>query len=233
MRDLIISLSLFSRLFLPVSTTGSFLVVPVAINEIVNQLPKEEVLAERTMDLTKRNPGKEVNEIFRDNILLILHYLKGDINQGRVFLEDPSLSSFWEKMRKPFEVGFTLNPNETFAFHDKYLPEFEGKVAKTIPVKYAGSEGFKVVDGLYGNGVCHLATLMNWVASEAGLKTVALVNHDFFPVPETPREYGVSIYYTGDGEARRQNLYITNTFDFPVVFRFLADRDKVELRIVK
>jgi len=230
MRDLIIGASLLGKLLMPVNNGILPYVAPIAYGEIINHSqPQETILAKRTLDLTKRNPIKEVNEIFRDNILLILHYLKGD--EKEMLDEDGSVK--WEEVKRPFEVDFTLSPGETFAFHDKFLAEFEGKVKKTIPVGYRRDEGFEVVDGLFGNGVCHLATLANWVASEAGLKTVALVNHDFFPVPEIPREYGVSIYYTGDRDARRQNLYITNDFDFPVEFKFLVNREKVELKIIK
>jgi len=230
MRDLIVNISLVTRLILPVQTAAVALTSPVALSEInkINS-PQEEILAKETLDLTKRSQSKEVNEIFRDNILLILHYLKGD---EKSFV-DHDRKTEWEKIREPFEIEFRLKPGETFAFHDKLLAEFEGKVTKTIPVKYEAREGFKVVDGLYGNGVCHLATLMNWVATEARLESVALVNHDFFPVPETPQKYGVAIYYTGEDEARRQNLYIINTLNIAVILKFFSNSDKVEFKIVK
>lgn len=229
MRDLMVNISLITRLILPLETAVA-LTSPVALSEInkINSV-QEVILGKEILDLTKRSQNLEVNEIFRDNILLILHYLKGD---EKSFVDHDGKTE-WEKIRAPFEIEFRLKPGETFTFHDKLLAEFEGKVTKTILVKYEAREGFKAVDGLYGNGVCHLATLMNWVATEARLESVALVNHDFFPVPETPQKYGVAIYYTGEDEARRQNLYITNNFEFPVIFKFLVDSEKVQLKILK
>jgi hypothetical protein len=178
-------------------------------------------VAEKSLDLTVRYPDPWVNEVFRDNILLTLHYLAGDIE------EKPD----WEKVRQPFEVSFTLNPGEVFAFHEDVLLEFEGKVVKTTGAHFNWQDGFKSDGWLIGDGVCHLASLMNWVASEAGLRVVAHVNHDFLPVPGVPKEYGTSIFWSPSGgwRSQRQNLYIENTLDFPVKFSFKATADKVNL----
>lgn len=175
-------------------------------------------VAEKSLDLTTRYPDPYVNEVFRDNILLTLHYLAGDVGK-----------------REPFEVSFTLAPGEVFAFHEDVLPEFEGKVAKTTGAHFNWQQGFKSDGWLVGDGVCHLATLMNWVASEAGLRVVSPVNHDFLPVPGVPREYGTSIFWIPDGgwRSHNQNLYIENTLDYPVKFTFKVTSVEVELVLSK
>jgi len=68
---------------------------------------------------------------------------------------------------------FSLNPGEVFAFHANVLPEFENPVI-TMNSKFYIEEGYKAIGGLGGNGVCHLASLINWVGSEAGLEVTAL-----------------------------------------------------------
>lgn len=178
------------------------------------------LLSEKTLDLTQRNPSAYINEIFSDNILLSLHYLKGDIG-------DPQID--WTKVRESFGVSFVLEPGATFAFHGSaVLPEFENPTL-TMNTFYMGNEGYKAFAGLYGNGVCHLATLINQAAAEAGLEVVAKVNHDFAPVPLMPREYGTSIR-TFD---KNQNLYLRNDFDYPVTFEFQADKEIIALKIIK
>lgn len=180
-------------------------------------------VAEKSLDLTTRYPDPWVNGVFRDNILLTLHFLAGDVK------EKPD----WEKIRQPFEVSFTLAPGEIFAFHENVLPEFEDRVVKTTGAHFNWQDGFKSDGWLTGDGVCHLASLMNWVASEAGLRVVAHVNHDFLPVPGVPREYGTSIFWlpSGGWRSQNQNLYIENTFDYPIKFTFEITPDKVVLTL--
>lgn len=184
---------------------------------------ENEILAQESLDLNTRAPDAWVSQIMADNILLTLHYLKGDREK----------EIDWEKARLPFSVTFTLAPGEAFAFHKDILPEFKDKVVKTTGATFHSSEGYKSDGYLFGDGVCHLASLMNWVASQAGLKVTARVNHDFFPVPDVPREFGTTIYYLEDNTSTNQlqNLYIENLFDFPVEFVFLVDNQRVELII--
>lgn len=168
---------------------------------------QEVVLAEHTLDLNTRAAGEYVNEVFKFNILLTI---------------------------EKFDYGFTLEPGEVFAFHDIVRPEFKDEPLKTGWTSYEAKEGYQTVLGLAGNGVCHLATLMNWTASEADLEVTAPVSHNFVPVPEVPREYGTSIRYCQSGcNSPNQNLYIKNNFDFPVKFIFQTSKDKVRLRILK
>ena len=169
---------------------------------------QEEVLAEHFMDLNTRAAGEYVNDVFKFNILLAV---------------------------EKFGHSFTLEPGEGFAFHENMAPEFADLAMKTGFTRYTAKEGYQTVLGLPGNGVCHLATLMNWVASDVGLEVTARVNHNFAPVPEIPREYGTSIRYMADGSrnTQNQNLYIINNFDFPVEFVFETAEDEISLKILK
>ena len=166
-----------------------------------------DLLAEKSLDLNTRARGEQVNEVFSYNILLAV---------------------------EKFDYGFTLEPGEVFAFHEQIRPEFKKEPLKTGFTGYEASEGYKTILGLPGNGVCHLASLMNWTASDAGLEILALVNHNFAPVPEVPAEYGTSIYYMPDGSrnSANQNLYIKNTFDYPVQFVFSTHDRELNLRII-
>lgn len=195
-------------------------------------------LAVKSMDLTNRYPDKWVNDVFSDNILLTLHYLKDPaFAKASAFVETSADKSAgeWNKVRQPFEIEFILMPGEVFAFQDNLLPEFENKVVKTTNAHFNFDDGFKSDGYLIGDGVCHLASLINWVASEAGLKVVAKVNHDFRSVPGIPGEFGTSIMWTPDNSrgSSSQNLYLENTFDYPVKFVFKADAQTVSLAIFK
>lgn len=184
---------------------------------------KNEILAQESLDLTTRATDSWVSQVMADNILLTLRYLKGDVGE----------EVDWEASREPFSVSFTLGPGEVFAFHQDVLPEFEKKLVKTTGATFHSHEGFKSDGYLFGDGVCHLASLMNWVASQAELKVTAKINHDFLPVPGVPKEFGTAIYYIKGNTSSNQlqNLYIENPFDFPVEFIFLADSQEVKLII--
>lgn len=163
---------------------------------------QEVVLAERFLDISIRDEDPYTNEVFAYNILLALDYLGNG--------------------------GFVLQPGEIFAFHSNVLSEFaEPKV--TMNSRFFIEEGYKSIGGLGGNGVCHLASLMNWVASEAGLEVVAPNGHNFAPISGAPEEYGTSIRF----QSPNQNLYIKNNFDYPVRFVFKIAGQLVFLRIEK
>lgn len=194
----------------------------------------ESILAQHELDLTTRLPNECGSQVFADNILLALHYLKGD--EASFKLEPEKLyhpvNMNWEAIREPFEVSFTLKTGEVFAYHANVLPEFNspaGGLAQTMNSRFFMEEGYKALAGLGGNGVCHLASLMNWVASEAGLEVVAKANHDFYPVPGVPREFGTSIR----SQSPNQNLYIRNGFEVPVRFEFRIEDQTVFLFVVK
>jgi hypothetical protein len=177
----------------------------------------EKVLSNHDLDLTQREIDPTINKGFADNIELSLHYLKGDVG---------NLPINWNNIRQPFTVEFILNPGETFAFHDNVLPEFT-KPKITMNSKFITTEGYLYVAGLGGNGVCHLATLINWAAKEAGLETVAKTSHDFAAVVGVPKEFGVSIMSTSSD----QNLYIKNNKPFPVKFIFTVTQNNINLTV--
>ncbi len=180
-------------------------------------LGAQSVRAERTFSLQNRYPVQSVSDIFRDNILLTLSYMDGDVsNKDQIN---------WSNVTEKQTYSFTLKPGEVFAFHDSVLPEYEGKVVKTMNAHFNYSDGFKTDGLLYGDGVCHLASFLYWVALDAGLTTKAPTNHDFMAIPEVPKEYGVSIYFSPDsaGRSEPQNLYIENTLDKEITFTFTYD----------
>ena len=195
---------------LALATLVSALVLPVSQSEqpLLSPIPdylrvlggREEILAEHSLDLTSRDEDSYVNEIFVYNIFLALEYLG--------------------------EEEFTLAPGEVFAFHDNVLPEFaEPKI--TMNSEFFVEEGYKSIGGLGGNGVCHLASLMNWVASEARLAVVAKANHGFALIPGVPKEYGTSIR----SQSQNQNLYLRNNLNYPVKFVFTIEDSLMTLRV--
>jgi len=108
-------------------------------------------------------------------------------------------------------------------------------LAATTNAHFNHQEGFKSDGYLMGNGVCHLASLIYWAAKEAGLEAYAPTNHDFALIPEISKEYGVSIYSTPGKSltSEKQNLYITNNYDHPVIFEFVYNGKNIRLSIYK
>lgn len=187
----------------------------------------EQLLSQQEISLENRQPDSWVNGIFKDNILLNLAYLDGRVSKK----EDID----WEEVRKPFTYQFRLNPDEVFAFHEDVLPQYKGKVVKTTNAHFNAADGFKSDGYLYGDGICHLASLIYWVAKDAGLDAYAPANHDFAKIADISKEYGVSIYsYPGRVETNaRQNLYITNNKDKLVTFRFEYDGTRLKVSVVE
>lgn len=185
------------------------------------------LLAQKDFSLTNRYPDPWVNEVFADNIVLTLHYLKSDLKQGETIN--------WRTIREPFEVKFSLKPGEVFAFHNDALPEFEGKVVKTTQATFNWQQGFRSDGWLVGDGVCQLASFINLTATEAGLTVLALANHNFAPIPDIPREFGTSIFYLPGSTVANagQNLYITNNQNKEVTFTFSVTPEKITLKISK
>jgi len=172
------------------------------------------VLASHQMSLNQRYTTASVNNVFRNNILLTLAYMTGRVT-------DPATIN-WDEINKPFRFDYILYPGEVFAFHDDVYPFFKHKHIKTTNAHFNAQEGFLTDGLLYGDGVCHLASLIKWAAIDANLAVVAPTAHDFAKIPQIPSEQGVSIY-TAPGSTennQRQNLYIENTLDKPVVFSF-------------
>lgn len=190
-----------------------------------SQAQNEPVLASRTISLGERYPNPFVNEIFKENILLNLAYMRGVV--------DPSKKVDWLKVTEPFTYSMLLKPGEVFAFHDDVTPEFEQENIKTSNAHFNSSEGFKSDGYLVGDGVCHLASLIYWAAKSAGIESLAPTRHDFANIPQVPREYGVSIYATpgkNDGDDR-QNLYIKNDREKTIAFVFTYQENNLQVTV--
>ncbi|MCL5004123.1 MAG: VanW family protein [Patescibacteria group bacterium] len=191
---------------------ASLLLIPGLLG--FNATP-EKILAGHKMDLNNRYSVSSVNLVFKDNILLTLNNLEGGT-------ESRAEKVVWNEVIQSKDFSFTLNPGQVFAFHDSILPEFKNRVVKTTESHFSGEEGFKSDGYLFGDGVCHLASLIYWTAKDAGLETVAPTNHNFARINGIPRDYGVSIYSNPllPNISANQNLYVANNFSLPVSFNF-------------
>lgn len=198
-------------------TFGSFVVPQI----------QENILASHEISLEYRYPDKNISDIFKDNILLNLAYMDGRVTK--------KVDVNWDEIRKPFKYEFRLDTGQTFAYHDDVLSRYYGSVTKTSSAHFNGLEGFRSSGYLYGDGVCHLASLIYWVAKDAGLDAYAPTNHNFMNIPEIPREYGVSIFSNPyiKGNDAMQNLYITNNKEKPIIFKFYYSEEKLKLFIVQ
>lgn len=194
---------------------------------LTNPLSGHHVLAKQEMSLENRYGNKFVNDVFKDNILLNLAYLDGKVSSSRDIK--------WDDIAKPFDYEFILEPNKTFAYHSDVPEKYKNSLAKTTNAHFNSQEGFKSDGYLFGDGVCHLASLINWVAKEAGLAVEAPTNHNFANIPDVPKEYGVSIYSnpSAKGANAMQNLYITNNKDKPITFKFEYNDNKVKVSVVE
>lgn len=233
MKELYLAVHILISTLMPVSTPSAVsLVLPIIESQLKEY--NYQILSTKALSFRNRHPDKTVNDIFTDNIILNLHYLKKDADN----FKNPSISAGekminWKKLKKPFHFTLTLNPNQTFAFHNDVLPQFKQEKIISGWTNFSYNDGFKQVDGLYGNGVCHLASVLNWAAHSAGLKVTAKVNHDFFPVKGVPKKYGTSILYMGGYSSQLQNLYIKNNFNFPVTFVFDVNQNRLVVSIIK
>ncbi len=182
-------------------------------------------MASRTMPMNDRHRVESVNTVFKDNILLTLRYMSGEVKQGDKIN--------WENVEKDYHYEFTLKPGEGFAFHDTMLPKYEGIVVKTTGAHFNYADGFKSDGYLMGDGVCHLASVIYWAAKDAGLESYAPSDHDFAVIPDVPKEYGVGIYNTPQThQGANSNLYIVNDKEKPVHFVFDYKNDNLVVSVL-
>ncbi len=181
--------------------------------------PTQSVLAQREMSLDDRAQSPYINEVFRKNILLNLAYLDGSIHSKNEI--------DWEAIEQPKSTAVTLQPQQVFAYHDDLLAEYQSKEVVTTQAHFNAQEGFVSSGWLYGDGVCHLASLINWAAQDAGLEVEVTKPHNIASIPNIPKQYGVSIYIVAGqkGSGARNNLYITNNQNYPVTFQFAYDEN--------
>lgn len=188
----------------------------------MNQQAQDE-LASRSMSLDMRYGYELPENVYKDNILLNLAYLSGAVKSKN--------DINWDHLHEPFTMEFSLEPGQRFAYHDVIAPEYKDNITLAVHTNFGAGDGYKYEGGLYGMGVCHLASLIHWVAKDAVLESIAPSNHDFYHIPEIPKEYGVAIFASPDAPAvsAKQNLYIKNNLDSKVTFKF--DFDGVNLRV--
>lgn len=180
----------------------------VLIEQAGELVTRQKVLSRESLDLGDRYPVESISEGFKENILIAVGFLNSS-NPG----------------------GLVLRPGEIFAFHNKgILPQFKENKIITQESDFTTNTGYKVVAGLGGNGVCHLASLMNLAASKAGLEVTAPTSHSFAKIPGIESQYGTSISTRNSPE--RQNLYIKNTFDFPVRLEFSLDGNLLTMKVL-
>ncbi|MGE5041481.1 MAG: VanW family protein [Candidatus Levyibacteriota bacterium] len=191
------------------------------------KMDQEKVISSRSMSLEKRYNVPSVNEVMKENILLTLAYLRGVV-------KDPQKID-WQAVNKPFSYSFTLKPGETYAFQKDSLPEFTSSVKVTTDLHFASQEGFLSDGYLFGDGVCHLASLFYWAAKDANLTAVAPTNHNFATIPEIPREYGVAIYSQPNEHDTNahQNLYVQNNENTDVKFQISFDGKELGVKVLR
>ena len=213
------------------SSISTLLIVSqLALSQVglVNPVKQVEpvVIGERSISLENRQINRPLNEIYKDNILLNMAYMRGVVTKGSTVN--------WDTVRAPFEYQFVLQPGEKFAFHDLVSEEYSYPTFTTNS-HFGGEEGYKYDGRLYGMGVCHLASVINWAAKDAGLNPVAPTNHDFYAINEIPKEHGVAIYADpgATGVSAKQNLYITNSKYAAVTFKFNFDGDNLKVSVLK
>lgn len=209
---------------LPLSISGF---LPGDLGQFPPSQESINILAAQEMSLENRYSNSFVNEVFKDNILLNLAYLRGSVMSKK--------DINWDEIRSPFVYEFNLESGKVFAFHDDVLPKYQPLIVKHTNAHFNAQEGFKTDGYLYGDGVCHLASLLYMAAKNAGLEAEAPTRHDFMPIPDVPREYGVSIYSNPfiKGSNTRQNLYITNNKEKPVTFKFEYRDNKIKVSVVE
>lgn len=192
---------------------------PATVQE--KQQSMGQLIGSESMSLADRYPIPSVNTVFRDNILLTLAYMSGAVT-------NPSQIK-WDNIRKPSTYVMTLQPGEVFAFDDSLLPQYAGKHIITTNAHFGADQGFEYDGDLFGDGVCHFATLINWAARDAGLQVVAPTRHDFARIPDIDPKYGTAIY-AGDPE---QNLYVENNFNKQVKLVFTYAHDTLTVSVYK
>lgn len=189
------------------------------------QAPVPQVLASKTYSLENRYYVPSVNSVFADNILLTYSYLSGQTQEGQ--------KVDWELVKKPSRYQFELEPGNTFAFHDEIMDQYKDSVVKTTNARFSSKQGFKSDGHLVGDGVCHLASFINFVSTQAGLQVDAPTNHNFAAIPDIDKKFGTSIFYMPGQPttSNRQNLYVTNTTNKTIAFVFSHTGTSIDVTI--
>lgn len=217
-------------------TIGALAIFPLTFSSLlglggnqsfVNPYVGNYLLAQHEMSLDNRQDDRFVNEVFKENILLNLAYLAGTVTKASDIK--------WDEITKPSQYEFKLEPNKSFAFHTDVKEQYKDSLVKTTNAHFNAQDGFKTDGYLFGDGVCHLASLIYWVAADAGLLAEAPTNHNFALIPDIDKKYGVSIYFNPYSRASNalQNLYITNNRSKPISFKFEYRENKLKVSVVE
>src|SRR3989344_842756 len=94
-----------------------------------------QLLFSGSISLENRHENKYVNDVFKDNILLSLAYMRGMI--------DDKYKISWDNVRQEFKYSLTLSPNTTFAFHEDVLSKYKNTLSATTKAHFNYQEGFK------------------------------------------------------------------------------------------
>src|SRR5687767_48788 len=130
---------MFSTIFLTIITF-----VSLTTGQLNMENSSYRLLSSRSISLENRQADRWINSVFKDNILLTMSYLRGEVkNRSEIN---------WEKVREPFKYEMVLEPNEIFAYHDDFLPAYKGKVTKTTNAHFNYDDGFKSDGYLMGDG---------------------------------------------------------------------------------
>jgi len=197
------------------------LLVHLAVYQPQVEAVSNVVLASHSLSMEDRYDNKFVNDVFKDNILLAVNYMSGAVKT--------KADVDWAKIESPFHFEFKLEPGQEFAFHNAELPDYSKNVVQTMNSHFVSDEGFKYDGDITGDGVCHLASLMFWVALDAGVSAYAPSNHNFAKINDVDPKYGVAIEAPMPGG----NLYITNNLDKPITFVFAYDGTNLSVSVYK
>lgn len=204
------------------STILHTIVAAKAVSIVSPVVPTKE-LASHEFSLEKRYGDSWVNGVFKKNILLTIAYGRRLVTAGKPV--------DWNVVDQPFHWSLELPAGKVLTYHDTVLPKYRDEAVPLTNVYFNGAEGFLSDGWLVGDGTCHLASLLAWVARDAGLTVEAPINHNFAPIPEVPKEEGVSIYHVpgNPSGSALQNLYIQNDKEVPVQFVFHYDGTNLKI----
>lgn len=224
MKNIVLSITfLLSTWLSPINNaqvSGENLVAAVSETRV-----EQRLLSKQALSLKNRHSNKQINEIFSKNILLNLAYLSGEVSNKN--------NLNWQNVLRSQEFSIALQPNQVFAYHDHVLPEYGQNLIKTPKTYFHAKDGYLSSGYLFGDGVCHLASLLNWAALSAGIETYVPKSHSIAKIPDIDEEYGVSIYVveTEKESGTKNNLYITNTKSTPIEFKFIYNHEQVIIEV--
>src|SRR5258708_1893292 len=138
------------QVFNIIPAVAAFVALTVQTLNPISHAQNTHELASHVMPMADRYAVPSVNNVFKENILLTIGYMRG-------LIPDKTHVN-WDEIQRPFHYEFTLQPHENFAFHDAVLPQYKNQISQTTHAHFNFDEGFKSDGLLVGDGVCHLAS---------------------------------------------------------------------------